>query len=69
MKHRDLNAAITSLRRWQANEISDQDQKEAFDRIIRALRKLSRNDKPNKTEVLEVVRRICETLWKAVEKK
>ena len=69
MKNKDLNAAIGLIRRWQAEEILDQGQKESLDRIIRELRKLSRNDRPNRREVLDVIRRITETLWKAFETK
>jgi hypothetical protein len=69
MQNKDLNAAIDLIRRWQADEVLDQGQKESLDRMIRALRKLSRNDQPNRREVLAVIRRMSETLWKAFEKK
>jgi hypothetical protein len=69
MQNKDLNAAIDLIRRWQADEVLDQGQKESLDRIIRELRKLSRNDQPNRREVLAVIRRMSETLWKAFEKK
>jgi hypothetical protein len=69
MQNKDLNAAIDLIRRWQADEVLDQGQKESLDRMIRELRKLSRNDQPNRREVLAVIRRMSETLWKAFEKK
>ena len=69
MKNKDLNAAIGLIRRWQAEEVLDQGQKESLDRIIRELRKLSRNDRPRRRDVFDVIRRISETLWKAFEKK
>ena len=69
MKNKDLNATIGQLRRWQAEEVLDQDQKEALERIIRGLRKLSRNEKPSRKDVLDIVRRMSETLWKAFEQK
>ena len=69
MKNKDLNAAIGQLRRWQAEEVLDQGQKEALERIIRGLRKLSRNDRPSRREVFDIVRRLSETVWKAFEKK
>jgi hypothetical protein len=68
MKNKDLNAAIGLIRRWQAEEVLDQGQKESLDRIIRDLRMLSRNDRPSRRAVLGVVRRLSETLWKAFEK-
>jgi len=69
MKNKDLNAAIGLIRRWQAEEVLDQGQKVSLDRIIRELRKLSRNDRPNRRDVFDVIRRMSETLWKAFEKK
>jgi len=69
MKNKDLNATIGQLRRWQADEVLDQGQKEALERIIRGLRKLSRNEKPSRKDVLVIVRRMTETLWKAFEQK
>ena len=69
MKNKDLNAAIGLIRRWQAEEVLDQGQKESLDRIIRELRKLSRNDRPHRRDVFDVIRRISETLWKAFERK
>ena len=64
-KHRDLNACLARLRQWQADEALDLGQKEALDRVIRRLRKLSRHANLDRNDVLEVVRQISEILWKA----
>lgn len=65
MKKKDFNACVARLRQWQADEALDQGLKEALDRVIRKLRKLSRHANPDRDDVLEVVRQISEILWKA----
>lgn len=68
-KHRDLKACLARLRQWQADEALDQGQKEALDRVIRRLRKLSRHANPDRDDVLGVVRQLSEILWKAFSRK
>ena len=64
-KYKDLNACVARLRQWQADEALDQGQKEALDRVIRRLKKVSRHANPDRDDILEVVRQISEILWKA----
>ena len=65
MRHnKDLNACLATLKRWQADTALDPGLKEGLQRVSRHLRKLSRRAKPDREEVLEVVRQISETLWK-----
>lgn len=68
-KHRDLNACLACLQQWQGDEALDLGQKEALDRVIRKLRKLSRHANPDRDDVLEVVRQISEILWKAFSRR
>lgn len=69
MKHKDLNACLASLRRFQADKALEPGLVETLERVARRLRKLSRHANPDREDVLEVVRQITETLWKAFERK
>jgi len=68
-KNKDLNACIACLRQWQADKALDQGQKEALDGVIRRLRKLSQHAKADRKDVLSVVRKVSEILWKAFARK
>ena len=68
-KNKDLKACIACLRRWQADEALDLGQKEALDRAIRRLRKLSQHANPDRKDVFSVIRQVSEILWKTFSRK
>jgi hypothetical protein len=69
MKKKDLNACLARLQLWQDEEALDQGQKEALRRVTKRLRKLFRHANPDPGDVLNVVREVTETLWKAFVEK
>jgi hypothetical protein len=69
MRYKDLKACLESLKRWQANTALDLGLKETLQRVESQLRKLSRHPNPNRHEVVELVRQLSETLWKAFSKR